>query len=132
MITLSPGSPVGPGSGWINLRDLPQGEMSFAPPATSTWGDPETLDRRYIEHADDFGAQNLEEYAGLANEFFLRSVKERYLQKVDQSGIIRIYDPKSNTFGAYNANGTTRTFFKPTNPSYWDRQSGDSGGDDNE
>jgi hypothetical protein len=132
VITLPPGSAIGPEAGWINLGDLPQGPTFLSPPATSTWGDSETLDRHYIEHADDFGAQSVEDYAGQANEFFLRSDTEGYLKKVGRSGIIRIYDPKTNTFGAYNPNGTTRTFFKPTSPSYWDRQPGDNGGDDDE
>ena len=36
------------------------------------------------------------------------------------SGILRIYDPKSNTFGSYNSDGTTKTFFKPVDgPKYW-------------
>ncbi len=30
MITLRPGSPIGPGRGWINLRDLPQGPTSLS------------------------------------------------------------------------------------------------------
>jgi hypothetical protein len=31
----------------------------------------------------------------------------------DRSGNIRIYDPKTNTFGSYHKDGTPRTFFKP-------------------
>lgn len=36
-----------------------------------------------------------------------------FLMKTDDKGVTRIYDPKTNTFGAYNADGTTRTFYKP-------------------
>jgi hypothetical protein len=44
----------------------------------------------------------------------------------------RVYDPDTNTFGAFNADGTTRTLFKPnpdlhgyeTNLEYWDAQIG--------
>ena len=32
--------------------------------------------------------------------------------KVDDNGVTRVYDPRTNTFGAYNADGTTRTFYK--------------------
>jgi len=40
-------------------------------------------------------------------------------------GGIRMYDAETNTFGAYNANGTTRTYYKPKGgQSYWDRQPG--------
>jgi pyocin large subunit-like protein len=37
-------------------------------------------------------------------------------------GIVRIYDPGTNTFGAYNLqDGTTLTFYKPSSDSYWAR-----------
>jgi len=36
-----------------------------------------------------------------------------------------VYDPATNTFGAYAADGTTRTFFKPGNGmAYWNTQPG--------
>jgi pyocin large subunit-like protein len=49
-----------------------------------------------------------------------------------KSGVIRIYDPATNTFGSYNAAGTTRTFYMPnpllhgypTNWDYWLSQPG--------
>jgi hypothetical protein len=44
--------------------------------------------------------------------------------KPGQAPVIRIYDPATNTFGAFNPSGATRTFFKPTSPSYWERQPG--------
>lgn len=35
-------------------------------------------------------------------------------------GVIRIYDPAANVFGAFNATGTTRTFFTPKRGiDYW-------------
>jgi pyocin large subunit-like protein len=57
----------------------------------------------------------------MASEFLQRPGT---LAKIDADGVIRVYDPATNTFGSYNANGTTRTFFKPTSPTYWDRQPG--------
>ena len=42
----------------------------------------------------------------------------------DGSEIVRMYDPSTNTFGSYNGDGTTRTFFKPTSTTYWGRQRG--------
>lgn len=37
----------------------------------------------------------------------------------------RVYDPKTNTFGAYNPDGATRTFFKPSaEADYFNRQPG--------
>jgi len=52
--------------------------------------------------------------------------------KIDGKGVIRVYDPETNTFGAFNPDGTTRTFFKPsplhhkypTNLDYWHAQPG--------
>jgi hypothetical protein len=44
--------------------------------------------------------------------------------KIDADGGIRVYDPTTNTFGAYNPGGSTRTLFKPSSPTYFDRQPG--------
>jgi hypothetical protein len=49
-------------------------------------------------------------------------------------GTIRVYDPKTNTFGSYAADGGTRTFYKPdpavhkykSNLDYWNAQPGSS------
>jgi pyocin large subunit-like protein len=60
----------------------------------------------------------------MASEFLQESQKRGLPTKIDSDGVIRIFDPASNTFGAYNPDGTTRTFFKPTSPTYWDRQPG--------
>ena len=54
------------------------------------------------------------------------------LQQTPKSGVIRVYDPTTNTFGAYNPTGTTRTFYKPdpsahgypSNLDYWNAQPG--------
>ena len=53
--------------------------------------------------------------------------------KQDAAGVIRMWDPRTNTFGAYNSDGSTRTFYKPdpkihghpTNLDYWSEQPGD-------
>jgi pyocin large subunit-like protein len=50
--------------------------------------------------------------------------KNKLPTKIDADGVIRVYDPKNNIFGAYNADGTTKTFFKPTSTDYWQRQVG--------
>ena len=55
--------------------------------------------------------------------------------KIDPTdGTIRVYDPETNTFGSYNADGTTRTLYKPdpgrhgydSTWQYWDDQQGNS------
>jgi hypothetical protein len=89
-----------------------------------SWGTPSTLARHFVNHGADFGATNAEDYARQASQFLERSQAEGLPTKIDSSGTIRIYDPASNSFGAYNENGTTRTFFKPRSPTYFDRQPG--------
>lgn len=94
-------------------------------PAEETWGRPETLTRHFVDHGPDFGAATEGEYAQMASEFLQRGLREGLPTKIDANGVIRIYDPATNTFGAYKANGTTATFFKPaTNWSYWLSQPG--------
>jgi pyocin large subunit-like protein len=59
----------------------------------------------------------------MANDFFKN--RNKYEVKVDTDGTIRVYDPKTNTFGSYNADGTSKTFYKPTRGrAYWDDQPG--------
>ena len=39
-------------------------------------------------------------------------------------GVLRVFDSRSGTFGAYNPDGTTKTFFKTGNAAYFQRQPG--------
>lgn len=98
------------------------GERALAP--TESWGNANTLERHFRDHGADFGAKTADEYARMASEFFQRGQRERLSTKIDADGIIRVFDPKTNTFGSFNPDGTTRTFFKPSSPTYWDRQPG--------
>jgi hypothetical protein len=91
-----------------------------------SWGNPSTLARHFRDHGADFGATTAEDYASQASKFFQRGIQDGLPIKIDEEGVIRIYDPETNTFGAFNPNGTTRTFFKPTSPTYWSRQPGSS------
>jgi len=86
-----------------------------------SWGNSNTLARHFRDHGADFAASSADDYARQASEFLQRPGS---LTKIDADGVIRVYDPGTNTFGAYNPNGTTRTFFKPSSPTYWDRQPG--------
>ena len=64
--------------------------------------------------------------------FLEQSGKSGFWTKVDSNGTLRKYDPTTNTFASYNADGTTRTFYKPnpakhgypTNLDYWNAQPG--------
>jgi pyocin large subunit-like protein len=93
--------------------------------AAESWGRPETLADHFNRHGADFGATSAENYAQQASRFLQESQARGLPTKIDANGIIRVYDPATNTFGAYNPNGTTATFFKPTRgQSYWNSQPG--------
>jgi hypothetical protein len=91
---------------------------------SESWGNPDSLASHFAVHGADFGATSAEDYANQASEFFQQGIQENMPIKIDEEGVIRIYDPQTNTFGAYNPSGTTRTFFQPTSPTYWLRQPG--------
>jgi len=78
----------------------------------------------FARHGADFGATSEADYASQASQFLQRSQAEGLPTQIDANGGIRVYDPNTNTFGAYNANGTTRTFYQPSSPAYWSRQPG--------
>ena len=79
----------------------------------------------FERHGADFGATSAEDYASQASGFLQRAQAEGLPTKIDSSGTIRVYEPASNTFGSYNPNGTTKTFYKPsTGSNYWQRQLG--------
>jgi len=98
----------------------------------STWGNPRTLAKHFKSHGADFGASSEQEYADLAANFRQEAISGRVPTAIDSNGVMRAYDPNTNTFGSYNANGTTRTLFKPdpsihgyeTNWDYWLSQPG--------
>ncbi|HEU5480641.1 MAG TPA: hypothetical protein VFU90_12435 [Candidatus Tumulicola sp.] len=95
-------------------------------PVTSlaTWGDVRTLARHFRDHGPDFGVTSPTDYAARASQFLHDAIRDGELVKVDVDGIIRVYDRTANTFGSYNPDGSTRTFFKPTSATYWERQPG--------
>ncbi len=97
-----------------------------APPnrsqAMETWGKPETLEEHVKQHGKDFGVNSTEEYTRQANDFYKRGKAEKLPTVIDKDGVIRMYEPKTNTFGAYNPDGTTRSFYKPTSKNYFENQ----------
>lgn len=96
-----------------------------APPARVTWGYLPSLRDHFERHGPDFGAKNEEDYARQAWEFLQRAVTEGLPAKQDGSdGTLRVFDPASGVFAAYNSDGTTKTYFKPGSSGYWDRQPG--------
>lgn len=95
-----------------------------APPSYKTWGNPASLVDHFERHGADFQAKDPEDYARKAWEFLQRAKAEGLPAKIDEGKVLRLFDPKSGTFAAYNCDGTTKTFFKPESRGYFDRQPG--------
>jgi RHS repeat-associated protein len=108
------------------------GRPARAARGATRWGNPRTLARHFRDHGADFGARTADEYAGLADDFLGQAQRGGLPTKVGPDGTIRAYDPATNTFGSFNPDGTTKTFFKPdpsvhgypTNLDYWNAQPG--------
>jgi hypothetical protein len=127
-LSLADGSVAGASAA---VREAPE----TAPIRLSTaesWRDPATLVEHFARHGPDFGSVSEDDYARQACAFLQRSQALGLPTKIDSKGIIRIYDPNTNTFGAFNSDGTTRTFFRPdpnihhlgSNWDYWLSQGG--------
>ena len=97
---------------------------SKAPPARKTWGNYATLPDHFARHGADFHAKDAEDYARMAWELRQRAIAEGLPAKLDEERVLRVYDPVSGAFAAYNPNGTTKTFFKPGSRGYFERQPG--------
>lgn len=88
------------------------------------WANPKTLSDHFKRHGADFNAVDEDDYARKAHELY--EGRDEFQVKADKDGVIRVYDPDTSAFGAYNADGTTRTFFKPSDGQrYFDRQPGE-------
>ncbi len=117
---------------WLGENGFTRGDQkesrSGAPPSSaaraSTWENPASLPDHFARHGSDFGARSADEYALLAWQFLQRAKHDGLPAKEDGGGTLRIFDPRSGAFGAYNRDGTTKTFFKPGSRSYFDRQPG--------
>jgi hypothetical protein len=94
------------------------------PGSNETWANPATLPDHFERHGHHFGASSAGEYSRMASGFFKRGVEQGLPTKIADDGSIRIFDEVSNTFGSYDRSGRTRTFFKPTSSTYWERQPG--------
>lgn len=94
------------------------------PPAMLRWGRPAKLDDHVTRHGGPLGAVDAEDYVRKASAFFRRGARGDLPMKVDDDGVMRIFDEASNTFGSFGPDGTVKTFFKPDRPGYWADQKG--------
>lgn len=96
------------------------------------WGNPKLLAKHFRDHGADFGAASEDEYVRLSQEFLQHARSSHIPAKIDQDGMILIWEEGTNTFAVFNSNMTTATFYKPdpaihrlpTNLDYWNNQRG--------
>jgi pyocin large subunit-like protein len=117
--------------GWIVRQQqsaLPLSKFQAATSAAdawATWGRPESLPDHFARHGHDFHARDAADYAAQAHAFLEHAKAAGLPAKRARDGSLRIYEKATDTFGAYNADGTTRTFFKPGSYDYYERQPGE-------
>lgn len=96
-----------------------------APPARQTWGNIVTLQDHFERHGRDFGSKSADDYAARAWQFLQTARSQSLPMKLDDTDkTLRIFDPKTRAFAAYNGDGKTKTYFKPDSADYWQRQPG--------
>ncbi len=101
------------------------GGATQAPPTRQTWGHLDSLQDHFERHGRDFSSKSPDDYAAQAWRFLQRARAENLPMKLDDTdGTLRVFDPTTRAFGAYNGGGRTKTFFKPDNSTYWQRQPG--------
>jgi filamentous hemagglutinin len=91
---------------------------------TATWNKTPAQNafKHFQDHGADFGAINALDYVRKAQDF-LWNPPGGTLTKIRTNGDVLRYNPFTNTFGIMDANGTPRTFYKPTaGIRYWNRQ----------
>lgn len=120
------GKPSAPQTGGMNpSAPAPVPAKRTAPPTAQTWGSLRTLQDHFDRHGADFRATSPDDYARQAWEFLQRAKDEGLPAKVeDEEGTLRVWDPKTRAFAAYNRDGTTKTYFKPGGADYFARQPG--------
>jgi hypothetical protein len=106
-------------------KKAPAAVPAQAPPTRQTWGHLDSLQDHFDRHGRDFSSKSPDDYAAKAWLFLQRARAENLPMKLDDTdGTLRVFDPTTRVFGAYSNAGMTKTFFKPDNPTYWQRQPG--------
>ncbi len=92
-----------------------------APPTRVTWGSIASLQDHYDRHGADFSATSPDDYAAKAWIFREQALAQKLPMKLD-GATVRVMNLRTRAFAAYNLNGTTKTYFRPRDASYWERQ----------
>lgn len=111
----------------VPAKQEPGSSSALVPPPTRmTWANLDSLADHYNRHGADFRAASADDYAAQAWGFLQRARKQGLPMKWDaEDQTLRVWEPSSRSFAAYDRRGRTRTYFRPSNPGYWDRQPGD-------
>jgi pyocin large subunit-like protein len=81
------------------------------------------LDEHYQKHGAEFGKISKSEYLRLAQELRDARAGGAILEEKQPNGVISRFDKAHGYFGAYNTDGTIRTFFIPNDGErYFHRQ----------
>jgi RHS repeat-associated protein len=106
---------------WSRLKSFfGFGGAATAATVQNSWGNPSTLQEHFDGHGTKVNARTPQEYVQKAQDLLVRSQQpgareDGILSKYDPNDqVIRVYDEQTEEFGAYNANGTTRTYLRPT------------------
>jgi pyocin large subunit-like protein len=83
-----------------------------------------SLQDHFDRHGADFKATSPDDYAAKAWIFREQAVAQKLPMKLD-GATVRVMNLRTLAFGAYNRDGTTKTYFRPRDASYWDRQPGE-------
>ena len=106
-------------------RAPPPSTALKTPPTKATWASLDSLPDHFARHGGDFKARSSDDYAAQAWLFLQRAKQEGLPMKWDDEGAtLRVWDPAKHIFAAYTRAGKARTFFKPGNPEYWNKQPG--------
>jgi pyocin large subunit-like protein len=96
-----------------------------SPPTGLIWGNVDSLQDHFNRHGPDFRASSPDDYAAKAWLFLQRAKRDGLPMKWDDTDqTLRVWEGATRTFAAYDRRGKARTFFKPSNPEYWNRQPG--------
>jgi pyocin large subunit-like protein len=81
------------------------------------------LDEHYQKHGSEFGKIAKAEYLRLAQDLRDAEAGGSIREKIQPGGVITRFDKRHGYFGAYDRDGTIRTFFIPNDGErYFDRQ----------
>ena len=103
---------------FIKADDDPDGDWDDG----WAYDDREKFSEHFKRHAKDFKSKNWNDYSKQAKDFYKRFQQEKLPAIRNKDGWVKVYDPKTNTLGSYNPQGQAETFFKPTSPTYYERQ----------